>query len=142
MTAPDLSWLATLPGRCPDCYWHIGEMGHATNCPAVANVRSMARQSTEANTSDAEWRVFEAAVRADAAAHDGFVSQNRVREAIGHRWASVPAKRRYSSLWSRARRQHLLEDTDQTERSTDHAGGNAHRIVPVLRLVNSGQVAA
>ncbi|MEH3033327.1 MAG: hypothetical protein PGN07_04625 [Aeromicrobium erythreum] len=131
---PDLSWLATLPGRCPDCYFHVPTQQHRPNCPAVANVRSMARKSTEANTSDAEWRVFEAAVRADAAAHDGLVSQNRVREAIGARWASVQAKRRYSACWSRARRVGLLEDTDLTERSTDHAGGNAHRIVPVLRM--------
>lgn len=32
MTAPDLAWLAELPGRCPRCYWHIGSMGHKNTC--------------------------------------------------------------------------------------------------------------
>lgn len=134
MTAPDLTWLAQLPGRCPDCFFHVATQGHRSTCTARFASNKAARSATEANTSDAEWRVFVEAVRADAASHDGLVSQNRVRDAIGSRWASVPAKRRYSALWSRSRREGLLEDTDLTERSTDHAGGNSHRIVPVLRL--------
>ena len=104
--------------------------------------RAGARTATEQATPDREWQTFLTAVRADAAANAGLVSQNRIRESIGHRWTTTNAKRRYSLMWSRARREGLLVETDVTERSTDHAGGNAHRIVPVLRLKTYAQEAA
>ena len=78
--------------------------------------------------------MFAAALKADAAAHNGVVSQNRIRMAIGHRWVSVTAKRRYSQLWSRARRELGLVETGQFEKSTDRAGGNAHRSIPLMKL--------
>lgn len=147
MTA-DLAWLATLPGRCPRCFYAIAHQGHrsqladgtTTGCIdegpiwVLEQSRLGARAEVEADTSDEEWSVFVAALRSDAARHGGLVSQNRVREAIGHRWASTPAKRRYSQMWSRARRLGLLDETGRTEKSTDRAGGNAHRLVPVLQL--------
>lgn len=150
-TAADLAWLGGLPGRCPKCFYHVEAMGHRskladgtpTGCGDSGPIwlleqsRLGARAEVEADTSDEEWSVFVKALRADAAAHGGLVSQNRVREAIGHRWASTPARRRYSQMWSRARRAGLLAETGRTEQSTDRAGGNAHRQVPVLRMADA-----
>lgn len=145
MTAP----IGTnLPGRCTTCGMDPRPevQGHRLPCTPTGHMadlllarqrmdgRAGARTATEQATPDREWQTFLTAVRADAAANAGLVSQNRIRESIGHRWTTTNAKRRYSQMWARARREGLLVETDATERSTDHAGGNAHRIVPVLRL--------
>ena len=150
-TRESLSWLAELDGRCPDCFYSVTAQGHRstlgdgspTGCPDVGPIweseqrRIAGRMAVEADTSEEEWRVFVAALTADAAAHGGVVSQNRIRMAIGHRWVSVTAKRRYSQMWSRARREHLLSETGQFEKSTDRAGGNGHRSIPLLRMENA-----
>lgn len=150
-----------IPGRCSLCGFHPS-MGHRSIAAGVvtgctdsgpwlrlglnekyrAEAVVAARRATEHATPDREWQTFIAAVRADADAHDGLVSQNRVRGAIGYRWTTTNAKRRYSQLWSRARREAVLVETDLTERSTDHAGGNGHRLVPVLRLKSYAKEAA
>lgn len=147
-TRASLSWLADVPGRCPQCFFAIVEMGHRsqlddgspTGCADVGQIheseqrRLAGRAHVEADTSAEEWRVFAAALKADAAAHNGVVSQNRIRMAIGHRWVSVTAKRRYSQMWSKARRELGLVETGQFEKSTDRAGGNAHRSIPLMKL--------
>lgn len=148
----DLAWLGDLPGRCPRCYYHVEMQGHRseladgtpTGCGdsgaiwAAEQHRRDMRANVDADTREVEWKVFEAAVRADASAHSGWVSQNRLRVSIGHRWASTKAKRRYSNLWSRARKCGLLVEPEPHERrmekSNDKAGGNSHRDVPLLKL--------
>lgn len=138
--APGIRDLATYPGRCPACYFHVETQGHRPTCQKVASVRAEARAATEAATPDPEWKLFVEAITADAAAHGGLVSANRIRDAIGARWVTKNAKRRYSGLWARARRVGLLvDDTDEREQSTDKAGGNSHNEIKLLRLTSAAE---
>ena len=102
--------LATLPGRCTSCGFHVRTQG--CRCP------------------DGEWITFVSALR--AAAVDGVIHQSAVRPLIRGR---IEAKH-IGQLYRRARTEGLLREVDH-ERSDDAAGRNSHRLEPVYRLVAS-----
>jgi len=78
-------------------------------------------------TADAK-SLVRALIKADAYAHGGAVSSNRVRRALDRR---VPPKL-VGQVYSAMRREGLLEKCGH-EVSDDREGGNAGRLIPTYR---------
>ncbi len=99
--------LATYPGRCPDCEYHVATQGHGQECAPVAPAD--------------EWGTFVSALR-QARRPDGTVHANDVRPLI----ASIYSKHR-GQLYRRAKSDGLIRDTGMKEPSTDVAGRNSDK---------------
>ncbi len=67
---------------------------------------------------------FLAACRADADAHAGQVSVNRVRSLLSNQYGLDVEPRRYSSYWQRATKAAVLVNTGEWETCTDTRGRN------------------
>lgn len=73
---------------------------------------------------DPEFELFLDACRHDAYTHGGFVSQNRVREAMSNDSGLTVNPRRYSGFWPRARREGYLSKQFTKEENRDRRGRN------------------
>ena len=71
-----------------------------------------------------DYKRFLAACRADADAHGGKVSVNRVRDALSNEFGLEVEPRRYASYWQRATKTGTLLNTEEWEVSTDTRGRN------------------
>lgn len=110
-TAELMEFLATLPGRCPQCGFATREQGHRGDCP-----------------NRSEWTTFVAALK-QAVRHDGTVHQGDIRPLIRGRIEPKHIGQQYK----RAIREHILREIDR-EQSNDEQGRNTNKWEPVYRL--------
>lgn len=88
---------------------------------------------TPAHVADPEFELFVDALRADALAHGGYVSQNRVRKAMSNDGGLSINPRRYSSFWPRAVREGYLDKRFGEEPNRDKKGRNLGKKSKVRR---------
>lgn len=112
MTTTLPTYLATIPGRCPDGF---ASAQHPRLC------------SCRESTSPSEWVIFTSALR--KAAKSGRVHQGDVRPLIRGRIEP----RHIGRCYSRARREGLLVEVGR-EQSNDVAGRNTNKWEPVYEL--------
>lgn len=80
--------------------------------------------TTPPHIADPEYDLFVDAVRHDAYRHGGFVSQNRVRDALSNDNGLTVNPRRYSGFWRRARLDGWITAPVSTEENRDRRGRN------------------